>query len=206
MQLRLSYSGAFAALMLAVMLCGCANPEVFESSERWFSKPFDLTGRKGGYTFSELQENKKKLGPVTANDLVSANGYCAPPPLSAVPAPVPSAASGPVALPSAAQTADAMPPAPEAPSLLGGGIALGMTECDVVYRAGTPSSVQIGQKPDGARTAVLTVDGGPRAGIYRFDRGRLTEMDDLPGEASQPRMVKRLRKRRVAPEEQISTE
>ena len=76
-------------------------------------------------------------------------------------------------------------PAPDAASLLGGGVALGMNECDVVLRAGQPSSVQIGQNPNGDRTALLTFNAGPRPGVYRFERGVLTEMDRA-AQASNP--------------------
>jgi hypothetical protein len=52
-----------------------------------------------------------------------------------------------------------------------------MTECEVVSRAGPPNSVQLGRNPNGDRTAVLSYQGGPRPGIYHFERGRLTQMD-----------------------------
>jgi len=190
----LNRSAAFAALMLAVMLCGCANPEVFDSNERWFSKPFDWTGVKGGYSFSELKETNDSQRPVTANDLINANGACPPPPMAAAPAaPLP---TGPQAAPSA-----------PASSLLGGGIALGMTECDVVYRAGAPTSVQIGSNPNGDRTAVLTFDGGPRPGTYRFERGRLMDLDRVDVPAPEPKLAKRAVKKKP-PEnaERVSTE
>ena len=55
-----------------------------------------------------------------------------------------------------------------------------MSECEVVYRAGPPSSVQIGSLPNGDRSAALTFPGGPRrthqlanlglAGIQRADQ------------------------------------
>jgi hypothetical protein len=48
-----------------------------------------------------------------------------------------------------------------------------MSECDVVFRAGAPSAVQIGKNPNGDRTAVLTVNSGPRPGIYHFEAGAL---------------------------------
>ena len=60
-----------------------------------------------------------------------------------------------------------------------------MNECDVVLRAGQPSSVQIGQNPNGDRTALLTFNAGPRPGVYRFERGVLTEMDRA-AQASNP--------------------
>ena len=63
--------------------------------------------------------------------------------------------------------------------MLGQAVALGMTECEVVYRAGTPASVQLGSNPNGDRVAVLTYGAGPRPGLYRFERGRLMDMDSV---------------------------
>jgi len=182
-------------LTLAVALAGCAN--VFDTNERWFSRPFDWNGRSGGYTFSELQESKDRTRPVTANDLVNQNGACPP-------APIPAAAPAPAAGPGV------MPPAATAPpSLLGDGVELGMTECEVVWRAGAPSSVQLGTNANGYRTAVLTFAGGPRAGIYHFESGRLMDMDELPTAATPaPKAVKRVAKKKKEPAEaeRVSTE
>ena len=166
---RLKRSGAFAALMLAVALSGCANPDVLDSNERWFSRSFDFSGRNGGYTFSELKDTSERSRPVDANDLVSPNGAC--PPRPAPVAPAAPAAAGPGVMPNGA------PPDAAGPTLLGAPIALGMTECDVVDRAGAPSAVQVGSNPNGDRTALVTYNGGPRPGIYHFERGRLMEMD-----------------------------
>jgi hypothetical protein len=47
----------------------------------------------------------------------------------------------------------------------------------VVYRAGAPSNVQLGDNPNGGRTLVLTYNSGPRPGIYRFEAGHLMTMD-----------------------------
>jgi hypothetical protein len=190
-------SGTFAVLALAAALSGCANTDVFDSNERWFSRPFDWTGRNGGYTFSELQESNERRRPVTATDLVDANGACPPAPVATAPSPAP--AQGPGAMP----TADA------APSLLGQGVELGMTECQVIYRAGAATSVQLGNKPNGDRTAVLTYNSGPRPGIYRFERGRLIDMDrvDVPAPAlpkAAKRAVKKKKKQASANPEQVS--
>jgi len=152
-------SGALAVLALAVALCGCSDLGL-DSSQPWFRKPFDLFGQTSGYTFSDLQESKRDR-PITASDLVEANGSCPPPQLQAAP-------SNQAASPAAA---------PDVEPLLGGGVALGMSECEVVYRSGQPSSVELGKNPNGDRTAVLTFQSGPRSGIYRFERGRLMEMD-----------------------------
>ncbi len=73
---------------------------------------------------------------------------------------------------------------------MGSGVGLGMSECDVVFRAGQPSSVQIGNAPNGDRIAVLTFPSGPRAGIYRFLRGSLTSMDRV-AEQPAPQVAKK---------------
>jgi hypothetical protein len=166
-----------AVLVLAGALCGCANVD-YDTSQAWFAKPLDLTGRNaGGYTFSELAETKQHQRPITANDLVNGNGSC---PLPAAPA-QPAVASG------GNQPTPAAPPA--APSPLGGGIALGMSECDVVNRAGAPTAVQIGKAPNGTRTAVISFNSGPRAGVYHFEGGSLMEMDSVPQAAAPPPAV-----------------
>jgi hypothetical protein len=195
-QLWSNRSGAFAALMLAVSLCGCANPEVFDTTEHWFSKPFDWTGQKGGYTFSELKDTNDSRTPVTANELVSPNGACPPAPAPAAPPPAPTAAQPGMSPPDAA-----------APTLLGGSVALGMTECQVVYRAGAPSSVQIGSNPNGDRTAVISYESGPRPGIYRFERGRLMGMDRVDVPVPTAKVAKRKKKTTPkAEQERVSTE
>jgi len=175
-QLRSCCFGALAALALALALSGCASSDL-DLTHGWFQKPLDFSGRTSGYTFSELQESRKERT-ITAADLVNSDGACPPPP---VPAAAPPAAGAPGAGPAAA---------PEAPSLVGEGVALGMSECDVVYRAGAPASVQLGQNPNGDRTAVLTFNSGPRPGIYRFEGGRLTNMDRV-AEPTPPQVVKK---------------
>lgn len=166
-----------AALVTALGLAGCADVDL-DSQQAWFTKKLDFVGQKGGYTFSELQESRQQQRPITANDLVNANGACPPPAAQPAPQPAPGQA--------------AVAPAPvDTAALLGGGVALGMSECDVVFRAGQPSSVQIGKLPSGDRGAVLTFDTGPRAGIYHFERGALKEFDALPMAAVPPPAVKK---------------
>jgi hypothetical protein len=179
-QFRSHCSAALAALGMAVALSGCANVD-FDSQQAWFAKPFQLVSQTGGYTFSELQESKQQQRPITANDLVNSNGSCPPPPTP----PVPQAAAGP--------GIQSMPaPAPATPdSLLGGGIAPGMSECDVVFRAGSPTAVQLGNKPNGDRTAVLTFNSGPRSGIYHFERGALVEMDSVAAPPAPPKTAQK---------------
>ena len=66
--------------------------------------------------------------------------------------------------------------------LLGGGVAIGMSECDVVQRLGQPNNVNLGQNPNGLRSAILTYSAGPRPGVYRL-RGRQTHGNG-PGRAA----------------------
>jgi len=168
-----------AALAIAAVLGGCGDLGL-DASQPWFRKPLYLTGQTGGYTFSDLQESRRDR-PITSNDLVEANGSCLPPAASA------QAQSGnQIASPAGAPVT-----APDSSSLLGEAVALGMSECEVVYRAGAPSNVEIGKNPNGDRTAALTYQSGPRPGIYRFERGRLMEMDRVAAPAPPPQAVKK---------------
>ena len=144
--------GAVAALAMAVALSSCSNVNL--DTGGWFRKPIDAFGRNSGYQYADLQESRQAR-PVADADLVDASGNC--------PAPAaPQQAGGPAAPP---------------PPVVGEGIGLGMTECDVVHRAGPPNSVQLGSNPNGERTAVLSYQSGPRPGVYHFERGRLMRMD-----------------------------
>jgi hypothetical protein len=167
------------ALAGALALGACANVDV-ENKDAWFSKRFQFVSRGGGYTFSELQESKDRTRPVTANDVVAANGSCPPPP-AVQQAPAAPAANQPGSAPAATDTG----------TLLGGGIALGMSECDVVFRAGAPSAVQIGKNPNGDRTAVLTFNSGPRPGIYHFQAGALMEVERAQTAPAVPQTAKK---------------
>ena len=179
------------AMVLGSVLCltlsGCANID-YEAGG-WFSKPLDLFGRSSGYTFSELQETRKQRT-IAANELVDGNGACAAPVMAQPAAPPGSPAAAAPGNPPAGPAGSAAA-SPAAESLLGGGIALGMSECDVVYRAGSPSAVQLGKNPNGDRTAVLTYNSGPRPGIYRFERGSLMEMDRVAEPAPPPQPSKK---------------
>ena len=175
------------ALAGALALGACANVDT-ENKDAWFAKPFQFVSRAGGYTFSELQESRDRTRPITANDLVAANGSCPPPP-AVQQAPV--AAAG-----AAANQPGSAPPAADTGSLLGGGIALGMSECDVVFRAGAPSAVQIGKNPNGDRTAELTFNTGPRPGIYHFQAGALMQIEQAQTAAPAAQTAK---KRPAAP-------
>ncbi len=82
----------------------------------------------------------------------------------------------------------------------GGGIGLGMTECQVVGRAGAPGNVEVTANERGQRAVVLTYIQGPRPGIYRFVAGRLRviEAGPAPPEPPKPVKVKKAKKKAVA--------
>ena len=169
---RLNRAACYAALISALALAGCDN------SAQWFAQPLVKTNLN--YSYSQLGENKQNR-PVTQSDLVDANGACP----SYVPqAPAQSAAANP---------GGALPP--DEAALIGTGIALGMSECDVVSRLGQPNAVNLGRYPNGLRSAILTYDGGPRPGVYRFESGRLSEMDRVevppPPPAPEKKVVKK---------------
>lgn len=154
-------------------LGGCTK--IDENKDAWFSRPFQVVSRNAGYSFSELQESKQRSRPITANDLVAANGSCPPPAVQQAAAPA--AAEQAAAAPATNPQPGSAPATSDASTLLGSGIALGMSECDVVFRAGAPNGVQLGKNPNGDRSAVLTFNTGPRAGIYHFEGGALTEVE-----------------------------
>ena len=98
------------------------------------------------------------LRPVAAADFVGPEGQCAGGPGQVAAAP------GEPVLPASTPTVQ-------------GGIALQMTECDVVKRTGVPEKTDIGANERGERSVTLTVTRGPWPGIYRFDAGRLVSIE-----------------------------
>jgi hypothetical protein len=101
-----------------------------------------------------------ELRPVTAEDLVDQQGQCA-------------SGGRDAAVVATAQPDGSGPAAPA----MRGGIALQMTECEVVRRAGAPDQSEFGTTDRGERSLVLTYNHGPRPGIYRFAGGRLSSIE-----------------------------
>jgi hypothetical protein len=182
-------SGALAALAMAIALSmalsGCGSD--IGTDAGWFRKPVDLVGRNAGYSFSDLQESRLNK-PIADTDLIDGNGAC--PASAAQPQPAPSDQASSPAAPAAAPTG------------FGEGVGLGMSECEVVARAGQPNNIQIGNNPNGDRTAVLTYNSGPRPGIYRFERGRLMQLDRVDVPAPPPQTAK---KKPAKPKKQAAT-
>jgi hypothetical protein len=175
-------SGAAA---VAVLVAGCSGAtDAFKSDAGWFSKPVELFRSDGSRAVENKNFELGPRGPVAAEDLVGADGRCALPvsaetPQAAAPSadrPVGSVAGDLAGAPMAPAPANADPSVP----LVAGGIALGMTECDAVRRAGAPSNVSIGVGDGNERRVVLTYLEGTWPGVYTFAAGRLKEISAAP--------------------------
>jgi hypothetical protein len=158
------------------LLAGCAGATDMLASAKdaeWFNKPSRIFIKNISIESPPLTPDK----PVGAEDLVSADGACpgmAPPP-------------GP---------ADAN--ASAAPAPVGGTVALGHTECDVVRGIGAPSTVNLASDAAGRRVATVTWTTGPRAGIYTFTSGRLSAIEGTPEPPPAPKPVKPKAKKKAA--------
>lgn len=163
---------AIVVVSVAVSLAGC------DDSARWFAKPMNPFNAPSGYTYSSLGDARVDRS-ITTNDLVDANGAC-----PNYVAPAPSASAGP---------GEGAQPAQDGTALFSGGVALGMSECDVVSRLGQVTAVNFGTGAYGSRNVVLTYNAGPRPGIYRFNNGRLSEMDrvEVPPPAAEKKAAKK---------------
>ena len=139
------------ALLGALALGGYAMPD-FDS----FRSPDASTIFR---PLSVTNARERALPPVTAEDMIDAEGRCA-------------GAFTP--------GGNDAPPDQGTVAVVSSGIAIDMTECDVVKRAGAPDQVAIGSNQRGERTATLTFLHGARPGIYHFTAGRLTLMERAP--------------------------
>ena len=158
----------------------------------WFARPLDLFGSRGGYTYAEPRRQPRMDHPITANDLVDANGAC--PRIASPSAPAQAAGRSPAQLPR------------DTGALLSSGVALGMSECEVVTHLGRPSAVNLGRNPNGDahRGADLQGRAAARASIVSPPAGS-EEMDRVEGTASPcageggPQRKSRARSHRPAP-------
>jgi hypothetical protein len=163
---------------VAPLVAGCAGSgtDLLASAKdaEWFQKPGRLFIRNISIESPPLTPDR----PVTAEDLVSADGACpgmAPPP-------------GP-----ADANASTTSPAP-----MGGTVALGHTECDVVRGIGPPSNVNLSNDAAGRRVVVVNWATGPRAGIYTFTAGRLSSIEGTPEAPVMPKGAKPKPKKKSA--------
>ena len=209
--------------LVAMPIAGCTHSlgSLTDVSEGGiFSKPANMFV-KPDWANSTINDRNVQLnprGPVAPEELVGADGRCGAPVVEAAPAPAaapapPSerpadrpvgsvagdlaSAPMPAGTPASAQPNAGLPePPPGAPQLMGG-IALGMSECDVVRRAGLPGNINIGAGDRGDRKVVLTYLTGSWPGIYTFDAGRLKIVDrapEPPPSAKPPAKTKKAKK------------
>lgn len=189
--------------VLAVALGGCSadltNFSIAELNPLKGSDPL----RAADYNYF-YKRDQTSTGIVTAADLVGPDGRCA---FDAAPTYSPAApeavaqtpAADPInprsnqalyftAGPGVGGTASASPALP--PQVRSGpsGIALQMTECEVVRVAGYTDRLEIGANERGQRSVTLTYMSGDRPGIYRFIGGRLASMERVaePVQAKKP--------------------
>jgi hypothetical protein len=177
-----------AVLLLAPLLAGCGatasdifSPDFVSKDAEWFSRSGRLFIKNVSIDTPPLTPDK----PVTAEDLVSAQGAC----------PGMAAANGPT-------NANALSDGAAAPvPVATGTVALGHTECDVVRGIGSPNAVNISSSPRGERVAVVNYVQGSRAGIYTFTAGRLTSVERGAEVApvAAPRAAKPKKKKPVTP-------
>jgi hypothetical protein len=154
-----------AVAALASVLGACSsdlslsNVTLVPKPESLLKKP-DWATYSGGKTDFELR-------PITAADLVGPEGQCG------------GGAPGQAAGFADPTSAGGAPPA-------SGGIALQMTECDVVNRAGPVEKIDFGADDRGQRSVVMTYVRGPWPGVYRFTAGRLASIERAPGPPPAP--------------------
>ena len=156
---------AMAALVPVVAAC---SSDLSLNNVTLVPKPETMLRKSDWATFSGAKSDFE-LRPITSADLVAPDGTC----------PI---VQGQAAGFADSTTAQATPsPAPAA-----GAIALQMTECDVIRRAGPVEQIDIGANERGDRTVTLTYQRGPSPGIYRFTGGRLASIERAPGPPPAP--------------------
>ncbi len=185
------------ACATALAVCGCKNSaEILQDQNDggWFSKPVAMFAKPDWARPVTTGVNLGPQGPVGAEDMVSADGRCAVPAAATTePAPPADRAVGTAAGDLAGSQTSAATPAAATPNSglqrlepaagpppVAGGIALGMTECQAVQRAGTPNDVAISADQKGERKVVITYLSGPWPGIYTFAGGRLSVVERAP--------------------------
>ena len=152
-----------AALGAAV---GACSSDLSLNNVTLAPKPESLMRKPDWATYSG-GKNDFDLRPITQADLVNPEGQCA------------TAAADQATGFTDSKTAGSA-------SAAAGGIALQMTECDVVRRAGQAEKVDFGVNDRGERTVTLTYSRGPSPGIYRFAGGRLASIEGAPAPPPAP--------------------
>jgi len=152
---------AVAALVQAL---GACSSDLSLNNLTLVPKPETLMRKPDWATFS-AGKNDFSLRPLTSADFVNQDGQCA------------------AAAEQARGSADSAGAEGATPV---GGIALQMTECEVVRRAGPVEKIDISADERGERTVVLSYLRGSAAGVYRFVGGRLVSIERAPGPPPAP--------------------
>lgn len=160
---------AMAASAIAV-LGGCSSAsDMLSKDAEWFSRPKFFADHSINASVPPLSSSK----PVSPEDLVAADGTC-----------VGMAPRNPAdsnAMDVSGNNGAAVQPAPgaaqPAPAI---GVALEMSECEVVRSEGVANNISIGANERGEREVTLTYLQGARPGIYRFTSGRLKSIERAP--------------------------
>lgn len=193
------------AALLAVALGGCSTSitDISLSDLNPLKKSDPIRADDYNYFY---RRDGASIGPVTAADLVGPDGRCGSSPVfapAAAPAAAEPVAQAPASQPINPQSNQALyftagpeagpaggPPSALPPQVRAGpsGIALQMTECQVMAVAGYTDRVEISADPRGTRLVTLTYVSGERPGIYRFVNGRLNSMERVaePPQAKKP--------------------
>jgi hypothetical protein len=176
---KLCRKSLIALIALAPALAGCSGSlDQFQSDfmskdAQWFQRSGRLFIRNVSIDAPPLTPDK----PVTAEDLVGADGAC----------------------PGMAPPANALADGSDgAPAPVSGTVALQHTECDVVRGIGAPDSVNISTDPGGGRVAVVSYLRGARAGIYTFSGGRLQSVEAAPEQPAPPKAARPKPKKKPA--------
>lgn len=166
-------------------LANCAAPDTTQGT----GKLSDVFATPEWAKFANSKPTAQQRA-ITPDDLVSADGRC-----TAAPDVVTAQAT-----PEGGQetTSDALSGQGTLPTVQGG-IALSMTECQVVQRTGFPDRVDIGAEGT-TRVATVTVTHGSSPGLYRFRGGRLVSIErvDVPA-AARPTKSTKAKKSSQAP-------
>jgi hypothetical protein len=191
---------ALCAAGLAIAVAGCKNSlQLFQDNNEggWFSKPASEIFRKPDWAVASSGDQSAQLSPtkpVAPEELIDPDGGCSAPAkpheTAGEPSAPPERPVGSIAGDLAHAPMPAAMPAfanqPPGANPLLGGVALGMSECEVVRRAGLPGNVNISLDKGGVRRVVLTYLTGPWPGIYTFNSGRLKVVDRAPAPPAPP--------------------
>jgi hypothetical protein len=172
---RQSPAIATAALFLALAACSAPSEQTPDTDLR---TKLRLTRPDWAQSMKPTVNPARALGP---EDFVGPDGRCAGDP---APAEAPSAPRALYFQPGPETNPAPAPPAPgSAPpggSQPGRGVALEMSECDLVRAVGYTGQVEISRNERGERSVVMTYLQGERPGIYRFVSGRLKSIERAP--------------------------